>query len=155
MKLFIKETKESREKDVVVLSAERCTLTEETNKINTELCEALIKVNRIPYSKGEGCYCGDCETSFICVPESEQQQEMLFFIAGMFDQESVLVRTDGVVKLVFVELLLTDQDLDDITEKTLVASSKPIGKHFIPVPMEEALIHEAYTIMNGVAYVVK
>lgn len=139
MKLTTKYNQEAGQKMVAIFSSERYDKTAIENQVNYDQVFDHLKQHNITFSVGQGCYKGDKEPSFICLPKNDQDVKVIKALASLYNQESVLFRNKHCVFLYFPE--------SNHTEK--------IGDKLVNVTEQEAMKHDCYTILLDKHYIVK
>ena len=78
---------------VVILSAELTSESYVVNGVRSKALTKLLRDNGIKFGTGTGHYRGTTETSFVCLPTSNDQVTILRNLAFIdFNQESILIQ---------------------------------------------------------------
>ena len=122
--------------NVVILSAELNTVTNESNRQRTLNLEACLQECGFSFNKAKGYYKGDLEDSFVVLPKNQDEIEALKdFAFKNFKQESILLQdSNGRAILVY-----SDGKNEDIGRLRQVNPK-----------LVDTL--DSYTVLNGVLY---
>ena len=123
---------------VIILSAELSNRVYVTNRQATNRLDQLLREANIVYNIGQGCYKGEKEVSFVCLPKNQKEVDTLkHFAFNLFNQESLLYQdSNGQAYLEYSD-----------------GASVTLGKlrQVSPDKIDQL---EAYTILNGAVYAV-
>lgn len=148
MKQFVKENQEAKDQSIVIISAERYDKPQDENDIRTKWLDIALTLSGIPHHKAQGCYKGTSEESFVCLVDSPLDTRLVD-LAISFEQESILVRADDGIFLLYPSRDYAGTDFEQTTIKF-----ERIGDKIKAVSPAYAETQDAYTIMNGRCYIV-
>jgi len=115
MKKFVQATIEAKKKVSVIISAEVSRLSEKENALRTIKMNNTLQFWNIPYEQVNGCYKGFTEQAFLCVLEPDDGDifKSLCGLASLFDQESILVKTERGVYVVHLGMKRLPERIGD------------------------------------------